>query len=409
MAITFDNVTTNAGTSSFSHTVSTSDDRILFVSTLGGSAFTDNITGVTYNGVSMTLVGKSATPGDRWNYLWYLLSPATGSNTIAITKSSSDYGAQVASSYIGVAQQAPEASSTTSGTDTGGKTQSITTLTTGAWLVGAMTADTSPTAGDNTTYRGDRLFDSNNGQGTPGSYHLELGWSGSFGWSYIIAAIAPANPTEGIYYENSTYNSFSGVAGFTQSHTCTGSNRFLVVMFHINDGDFCDDVTYNGISMTQSIKQTTALGDTLYIYTLANPASGANDVVMTTTSGSSHSCEVGIQSYINTKQSSPTDGTDGQVGVSVTSEVVSITTTVDNDWLVGICRTSTTQTASTNTFKRGVSGLNGFYDTNSAQTPAGSKSMTVTFASSYSDFLAVAFSPYIESETGDNFMMGANF
>lgn len=200
-----------------------------------------------------------------------------------------------------------------------------------------------------------------------------------------------------IAYDTGTFVAVGPVTGFTQAHTCTGTNRFLVVMFDINDGDFCNGVTYNSVSMTQQKKQVTALGNCIYIYTLENPASGANNVVMTTSSGSDHYCDIGILSYTGVKQSSAVDGTAGTVGAGVTSQVVSITTTVDNDWLSGLCRTATTQSAGTNTLKRGATNNNSFFDTNSAQTPTGSKSMTSTFSSSYADFIAIAFSPSVDS------------
>lgn len=400
MAIALDSATDgSSGGGTYAHTVSGSN-RMLLVSVLGGAAFGDNITGVTYDSVSMTLAGKSAVSGDRWNYLFYLVAPNTGTHNIVISDGGSGSGATTAVSYTGVNQTVPEVIQVTDGTDSGGKVQALTTLSTGAWLAGAMHADAGPTASTNTTFRGDRFYDTNGSQGVSGSYSMALTWSGTVGWAYIMVSLAPY---KSIAFDASTYAAFGPVTGFTQAHTCTGTDRFLVVMFGINDGDFCSGVTYGGVAMTQQKKQVTALGDCLYIYTLANPASGANNVVMTTSSGSSHYSDVGIQSYSYVKQSS-IDGTAGTVGAGVTSQTVSITTTIDNDWLVGLCRTSTTQTASTNTRKRGAVNLNSFFDTTGAQTPTGSKSMISTFASSYADFIAIAFSP----NTGDNYPMTAS-
>jgi len=83
MAITFGNTSENGtqGTTSWSHN---NNGDFLFI---GVSSTTDNITGVTYNGVSMTQIGTSvhnATLG-RYVTIWGLASPTSGSNTVAIT------------------------------------------------------------------------------------------------------------------------------------------------------------------------------------------------------------------------------------------------------------------------------------------------------------------------------------
>lgn len=190
MAIALDSTTQNTGSGSLSHTVS-GTNRILFVSVLGGAAFGDNISGVTYNGDAMSLAGKSATSGDRWNYLFYLIAPDTGTNTVSISDGGLGVGATVATSYTGVNQGALDASGTTSGVGTS-QTGSLTTTVDSCWLVGAMHVDIAPTAGAGTTFRGDRFYDSNGSVGTAGSHSLALTWVGSVGWSYILASIAPA-------------------------------------------------------------------------------------------------------------------------------------------------------------------------------------------------------------------------
>lgn len=193
MAIAFDTATQGSG-SSYSHTVGSHSNLILFVSVTGGSSFTDTITGVTYNSVSMTLLGKSEVSGDRWNYLFYLFNPDTGSNTVDISYTGGGSGApgsSVASSYYGVGKQTIDTSVNDYGTDTNGHTGSVTTTIDGCWLVGAMHVDATPSAGTGTTFRGDRLWDSNGSVGTAGSHSLALTWGGTAGYSFIIASIAP--------------------------------------------------------------------------------------------------------------------------------------------------------------------------------------------------------------------------
>ena len=77
---------TNATSLTFSHTCSGSD-RILFVGAmLDGSS---PPTGVTYNGVAMTLVDSvSFSWGAKNQSLWRLIAPATGANNVVISRAS---------------------------------------------------------------------------------------------------------------------------------------------------------------------------------------------------------------------------------------------------------------------------------------------------------------------------------
>ncbi|HEX7330325.1 MAG TPA: hypothetical protein VF290_02430 [Pyrinomonadaceae bacterium] len=86
---TYDAVSTNGGSvtsHSWSHTVANEANRILLVFEYywNGSR---TISGITYNGVALTKLETQiiAAPGTRTLELWYLLNPATGTNTIAVT------------------------------------------------------------------------------------------------------------------------------------------------------------------------------------------------------------------------------------------------------------------------------------------------------------------------------------
>ena len=92
MAIAFDAVTgyTLSGTTSdtFAHTV-TGANTILWVCAQTGSAGTPAISGVTYNGVSMTAAASSGVQtGSNANqriFLYYLVGPATGAHNVVIS------------------------------------------------------------------------------------------------------------------------------------------------------------------------------------------------------------------------------------------------------------------------------------------------------------------------------------
>jgi hypothetical protein len=71
--------------------------------------------------------------------------------------------------------------------------------------------------------------------------------------------------------------------GSTHSHTCVSGASLLVVTVEVSTGSvgFPSSVTYNGVAMTQ--QSGTGPGTvTISIWTLANPSSGANSVIVTT-------------------------------------------------------------------------------------------------------------------------------
>src|SRR3954468_16022523 len=106
MAVAFDAATDGGdkgganSSKTFSHSCAGSD-RCLIVTALGDQT-NDLITGVTYNGVAMTLAAKRPPTGDRWLYLFYLLNPASGSNSVVVTASGTTYILTGAASYTGV-------------------------------------------------------------------------------------------------------------------------------------------------------------------------------------------------------------------------------------------------------------------------------------------------------------------
>jgi len=91
-----------SGTLSVSYTCGSGSGRLLVVG-IKGDIGGDNITGVSYGGVGMTLAAKhtSSFGGNRWIYLYYLLNPASGSNTVQIT-TSGGYVIAGAVDYAGV-------------------------------------------------------------------------------------------------------------------------------------------------------------------------------------------------------------------------------------------------------------------------------------------------------------------
>lgn len=140
MAIAFDATTTftynaTAATSrNYNHTCS-GTDRILFVATVNnGSGVT--MSSCTYAGVSMTNLGNVVNANNSNITLWWLVNPASWSNSIVFTASASCNLHSKCISYTGAKQSGlPDASSTGWPTTTTSYSQSVTTVADNCWAV----------------------------------------------------------------------------------------------------------------------------------------------------------------------------------------------------------------------------------------------------------------------------------
>ena len=111
MALAFDaaasGVGAGAGPFTYSHTCSGSN-RVLFVKvTYYDNA--DSVSAVSYNSVAMTLVPSSTVSNGQYTVEWYyLINPATGSNTVSVTMTGSVWDIGIASiSFTGAHQTTP--------------------------------------------------------------------------------------------------------------------------------------------------------------------------------------------------------------------------------------------------------------------------------------------------------------
>ena len=200
MAIATDAFTNGGSTTGTSHTFShtcTGANRILFVQVEIENA-TDVITGVTYNGVAMTLVQSQAnTSPSEVNTLWVLVAPATGANNVVVSTSSSVSIGAIAASYTGAAQTGqPDASGKKTSQATS-STLSVTTIADNCWMVSCVQADAGlPTAGTGITARVDESnasFGDSNGVITPpGSNSMTWNAGGTWHLNHINASFAPA-------------------------------------------------------------------------------------------------------------------------------------------------------------------------------------------------------------------------
>ncbi len=186
----------------------------------------------------------------------------------------------------------------------------------------------------------------------------------------------------------------------TQSHTCSGANRFLTV--NVGHSTTISSVTYGGVAMTQiGTTSTDGVWNSTSTFWLIAPLTGANNVVITVATSWVIMCH--IASYTGARQSGVPDATVTNWPTTTTSWTQTVTTIENDTWLI-MCskwRSWLAITAWANTFIRAnievlFTGLF-IADSNSSQTPAGSKSMNITSASQEYNGTMFSLAPSVTS------------
>jgi hypothetical protein len=123
------------------------------------------------------------------------------------------------------------------------------------------------------------------------------------------------------------------VTSLTYSHTCTSNNnRFLVVaVWTEQTGDIVTGVTYNGVAMTR-VATVTQGTQRIHLYILVNPATGTNDVVVST--GSSANIHSVSASYYDAKQSAQPNAFNTNVQASGATLTLQATVTKNGSLLI---------------------------------------------------------------------------
>lgn len=226
---------------------------------------------------------------------------------------------------------------------------------------------------------------------------------------FILSALFLSAPSltyaDSIAFDNASQgNAVSSPTSLTYALTVgSGTNRVLWVGFIVNrvGAPTISSVTYAGVAMTATSNSPNSTGQFLYVYYLPNPASGANNVVITLNSSIEiHSCAV---SYTGAAQTGIPDAVATQTAGSGTSATLSATTVANNTWMFGIFRNDSAGhgSAGTGTTQRvKITGQASCDDSGSALTPAGSHSIQETWAGSATNYsLGASFVPFLVPST----------
>ncbi len=200
----------------------------------------------------------------------------------------------------------------------------------------------------------------------------------------------------GIALDTTTLSSSVTTATLTFSHNVSGSNKILWVGGYAGGGtDVITGITYNGVAMTRAIGVSQGANGFVYLYYLAAPASGANNVIVSQSGATT--IQAVACSYIGAKQTGIPGSSATAVEQVGSNATVNTTTVADNSWLVGVCWTNRTNSnGADTTIRGGVTSQFSMFDSNNAKTPAGSHSLNVTMSSSSTFSIGiVSFEPLL--------------
>lgn len=203
MAIALDAVGGSVGTAlggtataTHTHTMGSVSNGIAFVAVYNQN--TSGLSSVTFGGNAMTLIGSKQDSGSNIVYLYVILSPASGSNTVSVTRSATTGAMFVMSTSYSGASQTTTADATTSGNATGTSlTGTLTTIADNCWtIMVASAANGSQAAGSGSTRRVDSggfqgLYDSNAAKTPAGSTSMTV-TSSNGAYAYFMSSFAPA-------------------------------------------------------------------------------------------------------------------------------------------------------------------------------------------------------------------------
>ncbi len=210
-----------------------------------------------------------------------------------------------------------------------------------------------------------------------------------------------------IAYDNSTKASQSSGTSNTFAHTCTGSDLVLIVgTIGRVSADTITGVTYNSVAMTK-ITAFSGGGEGRWItlWYLANPSTGANNVVATW-SASQDFIHCGAVSYTGCKQTGiPDSFATGADAGNEASHTFTTTVVASNAWLMLWTKYGLTPAAGAGTTARQTDGSGlGIFDSNGT-VGTGSQSLIATQTSNNTEGIIISLAPTAVAATGNFFMV----
>lgn len=179
----------------------------------------------------------------------------------------------------------------------------------------------------------------------------------------------------------------AGVTSITWSHTCTGTNLYVIVGASRGGASTTLTATFGGVTMTQlgTVASGGGTDGSVYLFGLVNPPAGASTVLVT--AGAARDLSGGSISFAGVDQTTPA-GTAVTATSAVTSVSVNVTaTTVGNMVAATACYGggNTVTAGQTSQYSKILNGNTGA-GANSGETAAGSGgTVAMSFSAGFSD------------------------
>lgn len=190
-----------------------------------------------------------------------------------------------------------------------------------------------------------------------------------------------------ILFDSGTHKTAETGTSLTYAHTCSGSDRALLVGVSIDGtaSDVVTGVTYNGVAMTRVPNSFVGDGtntNSSVMYSLAAPATGSHNVVASI-SGGAMSIRSACASYTGVNQGLTINSSTAELNTAATSITLDTTTSAGNAWVVAYIQGGDVITAgSGTTIRGGASSAHQIADKNGTTTPPGAASIVFTQNSS---------------------------
>lgn len=201
-AVEFDSVSIGSSTVnswSWSHTTSTSTERILIVQV--GTIGNLSVTAVTYAGTAMTQFLTSTAASFVTHRFYYQLAPATGANNVAVTMTGlpGNFAYGGATSWVGVDQRTPVDASACATGNSSTATVTVNLTKDGSYVVdGLLLEDTHVVDPSQTQrYLMGEIAGSTKGPISPAAATTMTWTSGNFEWSLCAIGLMPVQPPLG--------------------------------------------------------------------------------------------------------------------------------------------------------------------------------------------------------------------
>lgn len=324
MAVNFDSKSSVAGGGavvSWSHKCQGTNRYLqVFITT---DAEADTPVSVTYNGDAMTQIASRVDRANCESFLYELINPDSGTNTITVTMGTTGNIICSAISFVDVHQTTPSGTPSTESANSGtAPSLDISSASDEivADYVSTLGGAATLTVGASQTERTNLSQSASHTQGSStetGAGTTTMSWtiSGAQKFNHIAVAVKPATldgDTLAFAYADDDAGTGASTDTLTVAATMSGSNRVLLVAVHWVGTRTVTSVTYAGTAMT-SVRSEISPNDpkqNVHVFKLSNPSPGANNIVLTM-SGAASSNALGWMQFTGGHQSDAVDDVDG--------------------------------------------------------------------------------------------------